>query len=77
MLGIRADVMIVLDDSIEDPGEVLVAIAISSVDTAVLVVEFNSICNSLDEGESGGFDLDSLEFIPHILGDIPAISCWL
>ena len=51
MLGIRADSMIVLDDSIEDPGEVLVAIAISSVDTAVLIVEYKSICNSLDEGE--------------------------
>ena len=51
VLGIRADSMIVLDESIEDPGEVLVAMAISSVDTAVLIVEYKSICNSLDEGE--------------------------
>merc|ERR1719477_177577 len=34
VLGIRADSVVVLDDGIEDLGEVLVAIPISSIDTA-------------------------------------------
>merc|ERR1712018_145172 len=52
VLGIRADSVVVLDDGIEDLGEVLVAIPISSVDTAVLVVKLNSTGAGLGNGEA-------------------------
>merc|ERR1712203_567033 len=70
VLGIRADSMVVLDDSIEDLGEVLVAIPISSIDTAVLVVKFNSTGASLGNGEATGLGLDILDFVPSLLGHV-------
>jgi len=70
VLGIRADSVVVLDDSIEDLGEVLVAIPISSIDTAVLVVKFNSTGASLGNGEATGLGLDILDFVPSLLGHV-------
>jgi len=70
VLGIRADSMVVLDDGIEDLGEVFVAIPISSVDTAVLVVKFNSTGASLGNGEATGLGLDILDSVPSLLGHV-------
>merc|ERR1719495_779898 len=70
VLSIRADSMVVLDDGIEDLGEVLVAIPISSVDTAVLVVKFNSTGASLGNGEATGLGLDILDSVPSLLGHV-------
>jgi len=70
VLSIRADSMVVLDDGIEDLGEVLVAIPISSIDTAVLVVKFNSTGASLGNGEATGLGLDILDSVPSLLGHV-------
>ena len=70
VLSIRADSMVVLDDGIEDLGEVLVAIPISSVDTAVLVVELNGAGSSLSNGEATGLGLNVLDLVPSLLGDV-------
>jgi len=70
VLSIRADSMVVLDDGIEDLGEVLVAIPISSIDTAVLVVKFNSTGTSLGNGEATGLGLDVLDTVPSLLGHV-------
>ena len=37
------------------------------MDPRTLVVELNSVCSCLDEGESGDLGLESLELIPHNL----------
>merc|ERR1711936_1529545 len=51
-------------------GKVLVGVPVSSIDTTVLVIKFNSTGNSLDEGESRGLGFDSLQLLPLILGDM-------
>ena len=51
MLGISADSMVLLDQGIEDLGEVLVRVLVSSVDAAVLVVKLDSTGDGLGEGE--------------------------
>ena len=45
MLSIRADSMILADERIKDSSEVLVGIPISSIDSAMLVVEFDCAGN--------------------------------
>ena len=45
------------------------------MDPRTLVVELNSVCSCLDEGESGDLGLESLELIPHNLGDMSVIFC--
>merc|ERR1712223_2139373 len=51
VLGVSADSMVLLDEGIEDLGEVLVRVLVSSVDTAVLVVKLDSTGDGLGEGE--------------------------
>merc|ERR1719411_485116 len=51
VLGVGGDAVILLDDGIEDLGEVLVGVPVSGVDTAVLVVELNGAGSSLGDGE--------------------------
>ena len=67
MLGVRRDSVVFLNDRIEHRSKVLVGIPVSSVDSAVLVVELNSTGNSLDQSEARGLGLDSLQFLPDIL----------
>ena len=45
MDGIGADSVVLLDERIKDSSEVLVGIPISSIDTAMLVVEFDCAGN--------------------------------
>ena len=51
MLGVSADSMVLLDQGIEDLGEILVRVLVSSVDAAVLVVKLDSTSDGLGEGE--------------------------
>jgi len=70
MLGVSRDSVVLLDDGIEDRGEVLVGVPVSSVDSTVLVIKLNSTSNGLDESESRGLGLDSLQLLPDILRDV-------
>ena len=70
VLGIGGDAVVVLDDGIEDLGEILVGVPVSGVDTAVLVVELNGAGGSLGDGEAAGLGLDVLDFVPSLLGDV-------
>merc|ERR1719490_210391 len=69
VLGRWADSVVLTDERVKNGGEVLVGVPVSSVDTAVLVVELNGASDGLDEGESGSLGLDSLELLPLVLGD--------
>ena len=51
VLGGGRDAMVLLDDGVEDLGEVLVAIPVSGVDAAVLVVELDGARDGLSQGE--------------------------
>merc|ERR1719310_770195 len=70
VLGIGRDTVVVLDDGIEDLGEVLVGVPITSVDTAVLVVELDGTGAGLGDGEAAGLGLDVLDFVPSLLGHV-------
>ena len=68
VLGAGRDAMVLLDDGIEDLGEVLVGVPVSSIDAAVLVVKLNGASNALCQGEAGGLGLDVLQLVPPLLG---------
>ena len=70
VLGIGRDAVVLLDDGIEDLGEVLVAIPVSGVDAAVLVVELDGALTARLEGASSGGGLDVLQFVPPLLGHV-------
>ena len=73
VLEVLGEAMVLLDDRIEDNGEVLVGIGIASIDAAVLVIELNSAGNGLGKGEAGGLGLDVGQLLPllwaQVLGD--------
>merc|ERR1711892_391595 len=64
------DSMVVLDDSIEDLSEILVAIPVTSIDTTVLVVELNGTGAGLGDGEATGLGLNVLDTVPSLLGHV-------
>merc|ERR1719323_21378 len=70
VLSISGDAVVVLDDGIEDLGEVLVGVPVTSVDTAVLVVELDGTGAGLGDGEAAGLGLDVLDLVPSLLGDV-------
>jgi len=70
VLGVSGDAVVLLDDGVEDLREVLVGVPVSSIDTAVLVVELNGAGTSLGDGEATGLGLDVLDFVPSLLGDV-------
>merc|ERR1719317_1769476 len=70
VLGRGADSVVFADEGVEDGSKVLVRVPVTSVDAAVLVVEFNGASDRLDEGEAGSLGLDSLELLPLVLGDV-------
>jgi len=70
VLGIGGDAVVVLDDGVEDLGEVLVGVPVTSVDTAMLVVELDGAGGGLGDGEATGLGLDVLDFVPSLLGDV-------
>ena len=73
VLGAGRDAMVLLDEGVEDLGEVLVAIPVSGVDAAVLVVELDGALTAGLEGASRGGGGDVLQLVPlllgHVLGD--------
>ena len=62
--------MVLLDDGVEDLGEVLVAIPVSGVDAAVLVVELDGTLTARLEGASSGGGGDVLQLVPPLLGHV-------
>merc|ERR1719244_1435349 len=70
VLGVSTDSMVVLDDSIKDLREVFVAIPVTSIDTTVLVVEFNCASTGLGNSEATSGGLDVLHFIPSLLSNM-------
>ncbi len=70
VLGVSGDAMVLLDQRIEDNGEVLVGVPVTSIDTAMLVVELNGASAGLGKGETTGLGLNILEFVPLFLGDV-------
>lgn len=68
--GIGGDTVVFLDDWVEDILEVLVGIPVTSIDTAVLVIELDSAGNGLAESEARGGGLVGTKFIPLFLGDV-------
>jgi len=70
VLSISADSMVVLDDGIKDLREIFVAVPVTSVDTAVLVVKLNSTGTGLGDGEAAGLGLDVLDAVPSLLGHV-------
>merc|ERR1719320_1491784 len=70
VLSIGTDSVVVLDDGIEDLGEIFVAIPIASVDTAVLVVKLNGTSAGLGDGEAAGLGLDVLDAVPSLLSHV-------
>ena len=65
--------MVFTDKRIKDISEVNVRILITSIDTAMLVVEFNGAGNSLGQGELRGLGDNLVELVPfffsHVLGN--------
>merc|ERR1712197_14219 len=70
VLGVSGDAVVLLDDGIEDLGEVLVGVPVTSIDATVLVVELNGAGSCLGNGEVTGLGLDVLHFVPSLLGDV-------
>merc|ERR1719295_1799715 len=64
------DSVVLLDKRIEDGGEVLVRVPVTSVDAAVLVVELHGHSDSLVKGETRCLGLDVLQLLPLVLSDM-------
>merc|ERR1712012_742747 len=64
------DSVVLLDQGVEDWGEVLVRVPVTGVDAAVLVVELDCAGNGLGKSESGGLGGDVLQLVPLVLSDV-------
>ena len=73
VLKVRRESMVLADEGVEDISEVNIGVLITSVDAAVLVVEFNCASNGLGQGELRGLGDNLVELVPfvfsHVLGD--------
>ena len=65
---IGGEAMVFANEGIEYIGKVNVGILIASIDTAMLVVEFNCTSDGFSQGETGSFGYDSSEFTPFFFG---------
>ena len=70
VLGIGRDAMVLLDEGVEDLSEVLVAVPVSGVDAAVLVVKLDGAGTARLEGASSSLRLDVFQFVPLLLGHV-------
>merc|ERR1711929_4262 len=70
VLSVGRDAMVLLNQGVEDDGKVLVGVPVTSIDTAVLVVELDGAGAGLGQGEATGLGLDVLELVPLLLGDV-------
>ena len=64
------ETMVLLNDGIENISEEFIGILISSIDTAVLVIELNSTSDGLSKSESRGLGLESSKLGPFFGGDV-------
>ena len=70
VLGIGRDAVVLLDDGIEDLGEVLVAIPVSGVDAPLLFVKLDGLGTRL-EGAASSLRLDDvLHLVPPLIGHV-------
>lgn len=70
VLEVSRETMVLADEGVEDLSEVSVGILITSIDTTMLVVEFNGAGNSLGQGELGGLADNARQLVPLFLGDV-------
>jgi len=73
VLEVGGESVVLHDEGFEDISEVDVRVLVSSVDTAVLVVEVDGASDGLGEGEAGGLGDNTAQLVPlllgHVLGD--------
>jgi len=73
VLEVGSKTMVLADEGVEDLSEVNIGVLITSIDTAMLVVEFNGAGNSLGQGELRGLGDNLVELVPfvfsHVLGN--------
>ena len=73
VLEISTKTMVFANEGIENISEINVRILITSIDTAMLVVELNCAGNSLGQGELRGLGNNFVELVPfvfsHVLGN--------
>ena len=70
MLESSGKSMVLADEGIEDISEVNIGVLITSVDAAVLVVEFNCASNGLGQGELRGLGDNLVELVPFLFSDV-------
>jgi len=70
VLEVGWETVVLADEGVEDLSEVNIGILITSIDTAMLVVELNSASNGLGEGELRGLGDNAGELVPLFLGDV-------
>ena len=73
VLEVGGEAVVLADEGVEDISEVNIGVLITSIDTAMLVVEFNGAGNSLGQGELRGLGDNLVELVPfvfsHVLGN--------
>ena len=70
VLEISTKTMVFADEGVENISEVNVRIFVTSIDTAMLVIEFNGASNSLGQGEARGLGDVITQFSPFFGGDV-------
>jgi len=70
VLEISTKTMVFADEGVENISEVKVRIFVTSIDTAMLVIEFNGASNSLGQGEARGLGDVITQFSPFFGGDV-------
>ena len=70
VLEVLGETVVLLDDGIEDDGEVLVGVGIAGIDAAVLVIELNGAGDGLGKGEARGLGLDVGQLLPLLGGQV-------
>jgi len=70
VLEVGSKTMVLADEGIEDISEVNIGVLITSVDTAMLVVELNCASNGLGQGEARGLGDNVTELGPLFFSDV-------
>jgi len=70
VLEVSSKTMVLTDEGIKDISEVKIRILITSIDTAMLVVELNGTSDSLGQGETRGCGNMVAQFCPFFGGDV-------
>jgi len=70
MLEVGGEAVVLADQRVEDLSEVDVGVTVTSVDTAMLVVELDGTGDGLSEGEAGSLGDNTAQLVPFFLGDV-------